>query len=577
MTNTFIRDFFNDHTNQWKADEGAVFVEGAWGVGKTTFLKATLPKEAIFISLAGKDSRENVLEEIYFRCSPNKSFFYRMFSKAQDVGPKISKYAAVLQFIPISVRLTSEDVQEKIIVLDDFARSVMDSSELVGLVIYLTETLRAKVILSADIEKLPEDFLPLREKVIFRSFKISPPTSHVFDEIVKEKRNVEKLGDLVADAKSDILRIFSRADTSSLRVLKRSLRSSFRLLSSAATREGVHDSILIEAFKQVFLFGLIKYSGESDLGFLHVSESSDDHSDGKYDLSQKFGSEVYISHVSDGTMRSAFVDGDFLPEVVSDELYLQSRKAIGEKIGYVQWRVISSHDTVSDEEILRAIYDVEVLMSNNEIIDAGVIAHLASVFMLMYRIGLYDANYEEIVEKFGTYIDGICGSDDLRGGGALRGSVQRGTGWGGWSFYVLDEYREHFAEVISKIVDSSRGQEAIGSSKDICDLLDRSKTAREFVSGIDGLSKKHNKANGDLLLLVDPREFVEWLMSLSREELGKIFAQENFELNSWKSGDDLNVWRDEVLECLRQLHQDADGSSKYTMERFSRFILKKEI
>lgn len=194
---------------------------GKWGSGKTYLMREISKKinqgqdtVMIIISLFGLENTEELnrkVKEIIFQIKFNRdasvSSTKGWFSQIKNVISIIGKHSEIAKGINSILSINLYDfvrIENKIecfygsklvekdlvLVFDDFERSKIDTTNLIGVINDYTENKMIKTILIADEEKIIHDgekyngYKDLKEKLIFRTIKLRPNYSDIINKII---------------------------------------------------------------------------------------------------------------------------------------------------------------------------------------------------------------------------------------------------------------------------------------------------------------------------------------------------------------------------------------------------------
>lgn len=197
-----------------------LMLSGVWGSGKTHFWKNEVEKELIkelkgkdksyvFISLYGKDSIEELQNEIYqlsynFAIEDSNNIISSacsVFTKITSFMPKISVFGIEVELDKSAERVTAENVQQQIkkgiskimngglICFDDFERksSKIDLNDLFGFITNLTEVFKTKTVIITNQEFFKENdseiFSKIKEKSVNKFLLLNPMIDELFETI----------------------------------------------------------------------------------------------------------------------------------------------------------------------------------------------------------------------------------------------------------------------------------------------------------------------------------------------------------------------------------------------------------
>lgn len=255
----------------------AVMINGAWGSGKTYFVKNELipeleqDKPVIYISLFGIktiDDLVNVMSlhilNIYSNERAQKRANLNGNSSGQINSRNISSTSKVattlmslvskgLKLVPKGedTKAFVSDLQKNsikfshyVFIFDDFERSIIDKIELLGFFDELVEQNNAKVIIvcnegkiangrkennNSSIQKeneesidkrLVDDYTLYKEKVIGLTINYKADLSSVYERVLLKEANHDDAYRLLLQSKDDILRLFKITSSHNIRTLK---------------------------------------------------------------------------------------------------------------------------------------------------------------------------------------------------------------------------------------------------------------------------------------------------------------------------------------------------------------------
>ncbi|TKI68670.1 hypothetical protein FCU45_09650 [Sulfurimonas crateris] len=220
----YLTDGENSYLNQDNRNGEILMLSGVWGSGKTHFWKKEIEKELIkelkkkgksyiFLSLYGKDSIEELQNEIYqfsynFSVEDSSDIISSacsVFTKVTSFMPKVSIFGLEVELAESAEKVEAENNQQKIkkgikslmdggvICFDDFERksSKIDLNDLFGFITNLTEVFKTKTIIITNQEFFKERdsevFSRIKEKSVNKFLLLDPTVDELFETIYKEK------------------------------------------------------------------------------------------------------------------------------------------------------------------------------------------------------------------------------------------------------------------------------------------------------------------------------------------------------------------------------------------------------
>lgn len=245
----YLIDGENSYLNQDNRNGEILMLSGVWGSGKTHFWKNEIEEELIeklkkkeksyiFLSLYGKDSIEELQNEIYqfsynfFTEDTNNiiSSACSVFTKVTSFMPKVSIFGLEVELAESAEKVEAENNQQKIkkgisslmdggvICFDDFERksSKIDVNDLFGFITNLTEVFKTKTIIITNQEFFKENdsevFSRIKEKSVNKFLLFNPSVDELFETIYKEKYSA------LDDYKEEILKAIKITEEKNARI-----------------------------------------------------------------------------------------------------------------------------------------------------------------------------------------------------------------------------------------------------------------------------------------------------------------------------------------------------------------------
>ncbi|WP_294960795.1 hypothetical protein [Sulfurimonas sp.] len=220
----YLMEGENSYFKQDNRNGEILMLSGVWGSGKTHFWKNEVEKELVqglkekdksyvFISLYGKDSIEELQNEIY-------SFSYNLsteddnkvissacsvFTEVTSFMPKVSIFGIEVELDKSAEKVEAENNKQKmkkgieslmnggVICFDYFERksSKIDLNDLFGFITNLTEVFKTKTVIITNQEFFKENdsevFSRIKEKSVNKFLLLNPTVDELFETIYKEK------------------------------------------------------------------------------------------------------------------------------------------------------------------------------------------------------------------------------------------------------------------------------------------------------------------------------------------------------------------------------------------------------
>lgn len=277
-SNKHIEEYFDYYLNgDNRKLNYAVFLNGAWGSGKTWFIRKYieklegLGKEVVYISLNGvKDVGQLnslMLAEIYplINGSMTKAVAKGIGGLLKGLKVDLTSFKAedFLKFKPSTI-----------FIFDDLERCKIDIDELFGHVNNLVEHLGAKTILIADESKIEDSkYSEIKEKLVDATFVYVEESLVAIDSILNEISD-GFLKTLLISKKDNILNIFNLSDYKNLRSLKQTIYSFEHFFNqSFFTRSNNFDEEIFTRILQTYIVLSLEIKrGNFKTGILNFTE-----------------------------------------------------------------------------------------------------------------------------------------------------------------------------------------------------------------------------------------------------------------------------------------------------------------
>ena len=225
-----------------KETDFALMINGAWGSGKTYFIKNTLASKIekiacpnkknqkykqIYVSLYGVSSIEEIRDKIFYGINPKlkwiDSISSRLISATEAIpnAGKIIKYSLSLdknEKSSIIKKITKYD--DKVLVFDDLERidfKSLDIQSVLWFINFLAEHNHCKIIVVANDGDLDEEYKQFKEKTIRFSYTYCPEKEEIFDNICEKYNDDYK--QFLKEQKQFILEILNAGKCENIRTL----------------------------------------------------------------------------------------------------------------------------------------------------------------------------------------------------------------------------------------------------------------------------------------------------------------------------------------------------------------------
>lgn len=317
----------------------AVLLHGAWGSGKTHFIKNEFPAktgiEIIYTSANGISSEQSIVFQINSK---------KILGKFGDTKAGKAISTLVMGAAKFGLNKVGNDVKDlnledfifikenTVIVIDDIERLAEQYSliSFLGFVNNLTEHEKVKVVLIGEEDKLKEKlsmdedlkkrkaYEQVKEKYIYRTFFFSPELKRSIPSIINAYQDDKKYHDFLVQNQDLIIDIWQKLEVVNLRTIKFYLDSIFTIYKVSPEN--------IEKIKRHFLVlcaVLSKYYKEKgiDLKSPKIPTVLDREFPKVYSTIDRKALEIYKDQVKEN---DALFPPDFQLEYSSDYIFLRS-------------------------------------------------------------------------------------------------------------------------------------------------------------------------------------------------------------------------------------------------------------
>lgn len=238
---SIITDYLKD-----KDTDYALMINGAWGCGKTYFIKNTLKASIesvecpiqkdngkkktymqIFVSLYGVASVEEIKERIFYAINPTFKWLEIVSNKIVSATEAIPTLGSGFKNVLSCNNKEKEKIRnaignyvDKVFFFDDLERidkNKIDIQSVLGYINSLTEHNHYKVIVVTNDEVLGDDYKQFKEKTIRFSYHHCPEMSDIFDSICE--RYEENYKKFLNKQKAFLMDIISAGNCRNIRTL----------------------------------------------------------------------------------------------------------------------------------------------------------------------------------------------------------------------------------------------------------------------------------------------------------------------------------------------------------------------
>lgn len=386
----------------------AVMIKGDWGSGKTHFIKEYIkefneenteaPQVFIYVSIFGLKKTSSIDELIFQQLHPvlaskSAKLVGGFLKSAVKLGLKydldLNKNEKNEGDVSINLEkldpinfMKDKDLPNKVFVFDDFERSMIDMSELLGYINSMVEQSALKVIIIANEKEIDRDCIynKFKEKVINKSFVLKSDIDGFFMDYVSSGISVGKYSDLIR-------RLFDAVEMRNYRVLMQCIEN-YKYFIKEIDKSYLDNedfaSILIEHFIMRSL--IYKHNlGEEKI------KSLKEQARGQYTLFQE---KVWKSIVEDFDFNKEDINSS-----ISKLHFFQEEKK------EESWRILWNYSIVSYDVFYENLSDVIDKYKNLYYKNPVILLHVVELLILFIEKGIEKyISAEEVEDIAGNYI-----------------------------------------------------------------------------------------------------------------------------------------------------------------------------
>ncbi len=524
----------------------AVLVTGEWGSGKTYQIRSLLPeKERYYVSLFGLSTKEEIYGALLAQMYPadvkakKEADFYR--ENKNFLGLHIGGLLSAV--INRSIRTKID--KSRIIVFDDFERSLIPQQTLLGVFNSLVEHEDCKVVIIAHDTKVTDNFSELKEKVIGHTVSVKPRIEEAFEYFSKQLNSTAQKN--LALHKSIILELFTLSGCKSLRILRYVLASVERfyglledsqIKNESAVRRllslfvaisiEVHrgDLVRAELSSRIRSYNLVIAMQSRQTA--ETAETGD--GDQKIRL-EKFGVsherykailEISNLDLSDELLVDMLIDGNFDKAALQE--YVESTGHFEEPKDQPAWRRFWNFDSLPDEDAEEVLKTMDRQFEKREVSDLGELMHIWSFRVMRVREGLLESDIDTQVDELKKYLDDLVEASafPMR---ANKDFFRAHPAYGGYMLWGAEKNATFLQDVFVHVRICERKMLEKRFPEIRTEIVATMQSAPEELNGL--LSYEGNAAGKyqeiPALLSIEPKAFVDVFLSLPKSSWDHVY------------------------------------------------------
>ncbi len=556
--NQHINEFLEYYYSFPSSPEYAVLIKGAWGSGKTWFIKSSLEQlesedgKYIYVSLYGLTNYKEI-EKIFF-----EQLHPVLSSKLLKLGSKVAKGliktsikvdldgddqadGSVSSSIPdIDLSEYLDNKKGFVLVFDDLERCLININNVLGYLNHFVEHQDFKVIILANEEEILErdkktpNELPynrIKEKLIGKTFEVISDFDQALVDFIS-KVETKDAQVFIEGEKKLISEYYLFAGYNNLRHLKQILWDYERLFNCLSEDVKKSNELLKELLCLFLMYSFEIKSGSVDLNILCSYMKVSSHFMIFYDKDKKDKNFDIFDKYPEGTSHESILGGNVWGDILGkglinkeriNEIFLESTYFFDEKTSV--WKLLWDYRSLFDEEFEAHIETVEKSFADNLYENLGEIKQLISLLLRFSEIGIYARSKKQIIHYGKKYID------HLRASKKLPHKIDDRYSWNEAydSIQFMDYESQEFQELCRYIdfkIDETLDETLPEKGKKVIELMQ--KNVDEFTEYVDVNNNKRTKFEVPIFQYIDPKEFVQTYLKLSHQDqfdIGKVLIK----------------------------------------------------
>ena len=557
MINKHIKDYLDYYCDLAHAPDYAVLVKGAWGSGKTFFIKnykEQLKKDGkkyLYVSLYGMVSCSEIEDQFFQQLHPLLS------SKSMAITGKILKGAlratlkvdldgdgkpdaTVSSQIPdMNIPDYLKGTDECIIFFDDLERCNIEIETILGYINHFVEHQGLKIIVIANEEEVlrkykgeesENSYLRVKEKLIGKTLCVVADVDDAIDDFI-EKVDEPESKMFLQKNKTFVAAIYSISNYENLRNLKQAIWDFERIYKLLPEKAKAIDALVLEimSFLLVFSFEIRKGSmlpaDIVNLQPLYYANLFDDKKEKKdsnplLKIIEKYSVLNVQEPLPSGAFWKAFFDNGVIEKSEMETSLEKSTFLKDEETP--SWVRLYHFFELTDGEFEEVLLLVEQEFSDFTYEDIGIIKHIIGIWLWLSNNNLYKKSKSVIIDELKAYLEMLSKKGILTYSEATQELAVERDCYGGLGFFGNDlpEFNEA-CDCIERALNDAKIKNFPDEGNDLLEIM---KSDFDKFSRMIRLSNSEDQIFYDqpILKYIQPKDFVDSYLSLEPKNQRKV-------------------------------------------------------
>lgn len=591
--NDNINDFLDYYFGFEHAPEYAVMIKGAWGAGKSWFIKKALERleqnsgKYLYVSLYGMTCFEDI----------ENSFFEQMHPVLSSKGMKLtSKIAKGLLKATIKLDLDKDgksettakipteelklpdylkDTDSFVLVFDDLERCSMNIGDILGYINQFVEHQGYKVLIIANEDEILDKsddnkcYSRAKEKLIGKTFELVPNTNLALESFI-ESASSESLKAFYQDNLTNIISVYSSSQCKNLRHLKQALWDFERFYNALPTSTTDKVELKAELLNIFLCFAFETRSANYTIQTISRVKDSiyenmfDKDGDKPKSLYSVLSSQYPMINFSDSLVEESVWVDFFDKGIIDKEKIKESieRNKYYQDMNTENWVKLWHYHDLSDSEFEQLFVTVNQEVTEHKYTDHQVVKHLAGLFIRLSGIALIPIDKTKILSTFKSYVDYLFDNDYLPSELNDHRFDFDTNSWGGLGFAGRDiKEFEQFEEYLNEKIEQYKVKCMPNTAGDLLKLM-KHDVGLFTLKLILRNREESIYYKTPILKDIDSNKFVEVLLSLPGEKFRRVgymfkerYSVEQFHVHLINELE----WLKEVESLLEQHRNKSKG------------------